>query len=98
MLLDDWATVETHSILFDHVKNTLGHEIEYEMTGQSTGRVRPGDGLSKVDNIILLAPTSKEAVQNAAFEADKLTGLLEDGDHNLLVFGGAESSSFQVRN
>lgn len=45
VLLDDWATIETHSILFDHVMGTLGHQLEFDMPGSTTGRVRSDDGL-----------------------------------------------------
>lgn len=27
VLLDNWATVETHSHFFDHIRETLGHEL-----------------------------------------------------------------------
>ena len=34
MLLDDWATVETHSTFFNYLSKTIGHEIEFEMANQ----------------------------------------------------------------
>ena len=35
VVVDDWATVETHSLFFEHMgKGKLGHEIEFAMAHQ----------------------------------------------------------------
>jgi len=31
VLLDDWATTESHSMFFDHVRTNLGHQVEFSM-------------------------------------------------------------------
>lgn len=31
VLLDDWSTIGTHSIFFDHLKNQIGHTVEFAM-------------------------------------------------------------------
>ena len=46
VLVDDWSTIETHSILFDHLKSTLGHVIEFDMPTVFTQRIKGVDALS----------------------------------------------------
>ena len=31
VLLDSWATIQTHSHMFDYLRETLGHKITFEM-------------------------------------------------------------------
>ncbi len=31
VLLDSWATIETHSHMFNYLRDTLGHEVTFEM-------------------------------------------------------------------
>ncbi len=31
VLLDSWATIQTHSHMFDYLSDTLGHKITFEM-------------------------------------------------------------------
>jgi hypothetical protein len=31
VLLDSWATIETHSHMFDYLRESLGHEVSFEM-------------------------------------------------------------------
>jgi hypothetical protein len=40
VLLDSWATIETHSIFFDHIKGSreqgkLGHDVEFAMASEA---------------------------------------------------------------
>ena len=56
VLLDNWGTVETHSIFFDHLSKTIGHEIEYVMANQVDLSVKHYDQYY-YDNIILMAPS-----------------------------------------
>ena len=34
VLLDNWATVETHSMFFDHLSEKLDHEVRFAMMDQ----------------------------------------------------------------
>ena len=43
VLLDDWATVETHSIFFNHLAKTIGHELEFVMANQGPHSVKHYD-------------------------------------------------------
>ncbi len=31
VLLDNWGTIETHSLFFDHLKSQIGHTVEFAM-------------------------------------------------------------------
>ena len=40
VLLDDWATIETHSMFLKHIQEKLGHEVEFAMAEQGpSGKV-----------------------------------------------------------
>jgi len=92
VLVDDWATVETHSLFFDHVKGNLGHEIEYAMANQGPdGKIKHHDAYY-FDNIVMMAPSTKENDVAGGLGVSDLSEFLSyEADHNLLVFVDAES-------
>jgi hypothetical protein len=56
VLLDNWATLETHSIFFETLKKD-GHELQFEM-------VKPAPNIKYFeeyyfDNIVLMAPSAR---------------------------------------
>jgi hypothetical protein len=59
VLLDNWATVETHSLFFDHLKTNLGHQMEYAMASEAP-LIKYHDK-QYFENIILMTPSVKEA-------------------------------------
>ena len=58
VLLDNWATKETHSIFFNHLANTIGHELEFVMAKDGPHSVKHYDQYY-YDNILLMAPSIK---------------------------------------
>lgn len=95
VVVDDWATVESHSILFDHIgKGKLGHEIEFAMANTGPqGKVKHHDAYY-FDNIVLMSPSIKENDIANDLKVNNLREFLsesEDAKHNLLVFGDTES-------
>ena len=93
VIVDDWATVETHSIFFDHIgKGKLGHEIEFAMANKGPqGKVKHHDAYY-FDNIVMMSPSTKENEMAADLGVDNLKEFLSDeADHNLLVFADTES-------
>lgn len=59
VVVDDWATIETHSVFFNHIKESLGHEIEYATaTSGPSGKVKHHDAYY-YDNIMMMAPSTK---------------------------------------
>ena len=87
VLVDTWATLETHSIFFEHIKSmgAGNHTLEFKLI---SGNPNDPVGIQQFnkyfyDNIILMAPTVK------SFGKDlKIQQLLEfvDFHHNLMVF------------
>ena len=57
VVLDNWATVESHSMFFDHVRDTLGHNVEFAMHDWD-GKVKHLDSYY-FDNIIMMSPSTK---------------------------------------
>jgi hypothetical protein len=63
VVVDTWATLETHSIFFEHIR-TMGagnHTLEFKLV---SGSLEDTVGIQKFnkyfyDNIILMAPTVK---------------------------------------
>lgn len=94
VVLDDWATVETHSILFEHIGKSgkLGHEIEFAMASKGPqGKVKHRDAYY-FDNIVLMAPSTKENEMADDLSVNNLKDFLSDeARHNLLVFADTES-------
>ena len=58
VVLDSWATIESHSVFFAHLKDKLGHQIEYAMASTGPHIVKHYDEYY-FDNIIFMAPSSK---------------------------------------
>ena len=95
VLLDDWATLQTHSILFDTLKKD-GHNLVFE-------NAYPGPQIKYYDeffydNIILMAPGVKgkelqslnDLELRTPVDPKDLIAFLE-ANHNLMVFADAES-------
>lgn len=87
VLVDTWATLETHSIFFEHIKTMAGgnHTLEFKLISGSPNEPVGIQQFNKYfyDNIILMAPSVK------SFGGDlKIKQLLEfvDFHHNLMVF------------
>ena len=55
VLLDSWATIETHSIFFDTLRRDGGHTLQFEMA--SAGPQIKYYQEYFFDNIILMAPS-----------------------------------------
>lgn len=92
VLLDTWATIETHSMFFDYIRNMGGknHTLEFKLiSGQASETVNI-QKLDKYfyDNIILMAPTVKDYGLDL-----KIKDILQfvDFHHNLMVFLNNES-------
>lgn len=85
MLLDNWATVETHSTFFDHISKTIGHEIEFVMANQVNLSVKHYDQYY-YDNIILMAPSMKENEIADGCSVDDLVEFFDKTGHNLMIF------------
>ena len=61
VVVDDWATVETHSVFFDHIRNKLGHKVEFSMSDDSVQKFKHHDAYY-FDNIVLMTPSTKGKV------------------------------------
>ena len=55
VLLDNWATIETHSIFFETLRKDGGHTLQFEMA--SSGPQIKYYEEYFFDNIILMAPS-----------------------------------------
>ena len=58
IVLDNWAIIETHSVFFKHLKDKLGHKLEFAMASTGPQIVKHYDEYY-FDNIIFMAPSSK---------------------------------------
>lgn len=58
VLLDSWATIETHSHMFDYLRKTLGHEVTFEMM-ESKISLKDSASQWRFDNIVLMTPSVK---------------------------------------
>lgn len=58
VLLDNWATVETHSYFFDHLATQLNHKVHFEMIFDEEVSYESFNGY-KYQNVILMAPSAK---------------------------------------
>jgi hypothetical protein len=61
VLLDDWATIDTHSILFESMKKD-GHHLVFESVSPAPA-IKYYDEFF-YDNIILMAPAAKGKIIN----------------------------------
>lgn len=60
VVLDNWATVETHSIFFDHLSEKLDHELRFAMMDTEWLDYKELESW-RVDNVIFMAPSIKES-------------------------------------
>ena len=58
VVVDSWATLETHSVFFAHIRDVLGHKIEYAMGSTGPHIVKHYDEYY-FDNIIFMSPSIK---------------------------------------
>lgn len=92
MLLDSWATVETHSLFFEHVRKmgSGNHTLEFKLISGSPNEDVKLQQFEKYyyDNIILMAPSVRSFGKEV-----KVKDLLDfvDGQHNIMVFASADS-------
>jgi len=92
VVLDNWATIETHSVFFEHIRQMGGgnHTLEFKLiSGHATDEVNI-QKFNKYfyDNIILMAPTVK------SFGSDLgIKDILEfvDFHHNVMIFANNKS-------
>jgi hypothetical protein len=57
VLLDSYATIETHSLFFRHLEDKLGHHLDYEMA-DSKVNFKQFDQW-RYENVVLMAPSIK---------------------------------------
>ena len=87
MLVDTWATLETHSIFFDHIQNMGGknHTLEYKLIAGNANDKVEIQAYQKYfyDNIILMAPTVSSYGKDLLIK-----DILEfvDFHHNIMAF------------
>jgi len=96
VLLDNWATVETHSLFFSHLKNNLGHTIEYAMASEAP-LIKYHDK-QYFENIIMMTPSVKEADFPDDLNVKSIIEFLQSKDannpdvtHNLMVFADVDA-------
>lgn len=100
-MLDNWATVETHSVFFNHLTERLGHKLEYAMASTGPHIVKHYDEYY-FDNIIFMAPSSKGKfvlllktyTENEIAEGlnvPEIVEFFEHAGHNLMIFGDIDS-------
>ena len=58
VLLDSWATIETHSHMFDYIRDTLGHQVTFEMM-ESKINLKDSAVQWRFDNVVLMTPSIK---------------------------------------
>ena len=90
VLLDDWSTIETHSVFFDHLKNEIGHKVEFAMADMGPPMVKHYDSFY-YDNIILMAPSFKEAEIAKDLKVDDILEFFETKGHNFMMFGDVDA-------
>jgi len=86
VLLDSWATIETHSFFFETLKKVGGHTLTFEMTSNNF-QIKYYEEYF-YDNIILMAPSIRDL--KSPISARELIAFLE-ADHNLMIFGDIDS-------
>jgi hypothetical protein len=90
VLLDNWATIETHSTLFDHLKNSIGHKVEFAMADVGPSIVKHYDEFYW-NNILVMAPSMKESEIASGLKVADMMEFFSAKDHNLLVFGDVDA-------
>lgn len=58
VLLDNWATISSHKNFFDHLSETLNHEVRFSMIDTEWIDYKYFD-MWAFDNVILMAPSIK---------------------------------------
>jgi len=89
VILDSWATIETHSVMLRHLEDTLGHQVHYEMADKKI-RFREHEQWLW-DNVILMAPSIKESVLDDSIKVEKLIEFFEAENHNIIAFGDIDA-------
>ena len=90
VLLDNWATIETHSIFFDHLRSEIGHQVEFAMADVGPPVVKLYDSFF-YDNIILMAPSFKESEIAKGLKVDDFMEFFETQGHNLMIFADIDA-------
>jgi len=75
VLLDSWATIETHSVFFEHIHGSvedghLGHEVDFFMA-KDAPKITFLDKML-YDNIIMMTPSSKGKFQTFIANVDHI--------------------------
>jgi hypothetical protein len=86
VLLDSWATIETHSIFFDTLRRDGGHTLHFEMA--STAPQIKYYQEYFYDNIILMAPSVRD-LKSPNSEKDLIDFV--EANHNIMIFGDIDS-------
>lgn len=92
VLLDTWATIETHSIFFEHIQQMGGgnHTLEYKLISGSPSDEIKIQKFNKYfyDNIIFMAPTVESFGMDLGIK-DTLDFV--DFHHNIMIFANDKS-------
>lgn len=75
VLLDSWATIETHSVFFEHIRGSvedghLGHEVDFFMA-KDAPKITFLDKML-YDNIVMMTPSSKGKFQTFILNFDHI--------------------------
>jgi len=88
--VDTWATLESHSIFFDHIRKmgSGNHTLEFKLMSSNENANIQKFGKYFYDNIILMAPTAKKLPADMS-----ISSLLDfvDAQHNIMIFLNNES-------
>jgi hypothetical protein len=101
VLLDSWAIIETHSHMFDYLRDTLGHQVTFEMM-ESKINLKDSAQQWRFDNIVLMTPSVKgrrfvsfnlllENAIDASVRVENLVEFFEAPEHNLVAFGDVDA-------
>jgi hypothetical protein len=58
VLLDDWSTISTHETFFDHISETLNHEVRFSLIDTKWLEYKQND-IWAFENVIIIAPSVK---------------------------------------
>ena len=86
VLLDSWATIETHSIFFD-VLRRAGHTLTFEMATNNPPKIKYYEEYH-FNNMILMAPSLKDLKNPLSHK--EIIDFVQSG-HNLMVFGDRDT-------
>ena len=92
VLLDDWHTIDTHSLFFNQIKE-MGYTIEYKMIDDNDIKLTYfGEYL--YTNIIYMASSYNEDIsKKSEINIQNLLKFLDEG-HDMLLFANKEVGSF----